>query len=363
MTEATTTRIPIDGPAAWRGDELTDSTDWIYSLSSDEIDELLVTAERFVADDPDLRTVCASDYTLGVCVGALRSWGADMDNGRGFVLVRGFPTTEGDEVSGAAFFIIGLHLGIPMSLNSRDDVVDHLYATSDLPYSDPNARASSIRDRLPFHSDSTDVVGLMCLQSAKRGGQSRLASGPTIYNEVLRRRPDLVELLFEPWYFDHAKQNDDGTPYYDSPICCYVDGVLSTYFGPGVIRSAQRYDDVPKHSRAQLELLDLIDEITAAPGIALDMDLQPGDIQLLLNYSALHSRSTFEDWPEPERRRHLLRFWLRRPTNRPLTPRFGKHFVKDRNAILASDRDGNYRISEAVIRPAIEDDSSTWPRG
>jgi hypothetical protein len=193
------------------------------------------------------------------------------------------------------------------------------------------------------------------LQTARVGGLSSLVSGPTLYNEVLARRPDLVELLFEPWYFDLAKQNDTLAPFYDSPICCLVDGVLSTYFGPGIIRSAQRYDEVPKHTPAQRELLELIDEIAQEPGIALDMDFQRGDIQLLLNYAALHSRTAFDDWPEPERRRHLLRFWLRRPNRRPLIERFGKHVLRDRADVTAAGLAGNFRIADAVRRPTTSD--------
>jgi hypothetical protein len=198
----------------------------------------------------------------------------------------------------------------------------------------------------------------LCLHPAKAGGLSSLVSGPTIYNEVLRRRPELVELLFQRWYFDLRKQNDDQTPFYDSPICSYVDGVLSTYFGPGVIRSAQRYPEVPKHTAEQKELLALIDEICQEPGVALDMDLRAGDIQLLLNYAALHSRTEFEDWPEPERRRHLLRFWLRRDNGRPMVPRFGRHIVKSRDAVVGTQLTGRYTIVDAVRRPALEEEDA-----
>lgn len=328
------------------------SSDWMYLLDEEHLVELIEVGRRFVSDDPDLRTVTAADYPLVRCQDALSAWAEAMDEGQGFVLVRGVPVADvGDEVAGAIFFIIGLHLGAPMGLNNRGDLIDHVYATSNLSYSDPNGLANEVRDRLPFHSDSADVVGLMCLQTARSGGESSLVSGPTLYNEVLSRRPDLVELLFEPWYFDLAKQNDDLAPFYDSPICCLVDGVLSTYFGPGIIRSAQRYDEVPKHTPAQLELLALIDEISQEPGIALDMDFRRGDIQLLLNYAALHSRTAFEDWPEPERRRHLLRFWLRRDNGRPLIERFGKHVLRDRAEVASAGLVGHFKIGDAVRRP------------
>jgi hypothetical protein len=40
------------------------------------------------------------------------------------------------------------------------------------------------------------------------------------------------------------------------------------------------------------------------------MDFQPGDIQWLKNSVVLHKRTEYVDWPEPERKRHLLRLWL-----------------------------------------------------
>ena len=43
-----------------------------------------------------------------------------------------------------------------------------------------------------------------------------------------------------------------------------------------------------------------------------------GDIQFLNNHLIVHSRDDYEDWPEPERRRHLVRmllsdFWITTP--------------------------------------------------
>ena len=123
--------------------------------------------------------------------------------------------------------------------------------------------------------------------------------------------------------------------------------MFSTYAGNSMIFSAQDYPEVPRLTDAQIELLHLYDEVSQSAGLALDMDFQPGDVQWLLNYAALHSRTGYVDFPEPERRRHLLRLWLKRDVGRPLVDSFGKHVVTDREAAVLAPG-GRFHIAEAV---------------
>jgi hypothetical protein len=347
---------PISGPLAWRGDELSKSTEWIYLLNDAERTELEEVGRKFLNDDPDLRTVTPDQYPLPVCAPAIARWGADMDAGRGFVLVRGLRTHEySDALSGSIFFIVGLHLGVPMRQNEVGDVIDHIIATSTKSMDDPTAVPSRIRDKLVFHSDSSDVVSLMCLRPSKSGGASSLVSGATLYNEVLRRRPDLAPRLFDEYHWDGIKQDPDAPANtYTSPMASYVDGVFSFYAGSSMIFTGQAYPDVPPLTQDQIDVINLVDEITYEPGVALDMDFQPGDMQWLLNYAALHSRTEFTDYPEIQRRRHLLRLWLRRDVGRPLTGGFGRNsVVKDRATTrqpnAADVTDGKFHVTEAVI--------------
>ncbi|MFI5426888.1 TauD/TfdA family dioxygenase [Aeromicrobium sp. UC242_57] len=98
----------------------------------------------------------------------------------------------------------------------------------------------------------------------------------------------------------------------------------------------------------QVEVLHLFDEISQEPGLAIDMDFQPGDVQWLLNYAALHSRTSFEDFPERERRRHLLRLWLKRDVGRPLVPEFGKHVVVMGEPTTPVQAGGRFSINDVV---------------
>jgi hypothetical protein len=328
-TTAPATPALVTSAAAWRGDRLKQQSDWFYLLSEAQIAELEALGERFMDEDPDLRTVQAADYPLVETAAAVKSWAHEVDFGRGFVLVRGLRSyLYSDALSAAIYYILGLHFGDPIRQNEMGDLIDHVYATSDKTMDDPTARPSKVRDSLVYHSDSSDIVALMCLRGGKEGGASCLVSGAQIYNEILKRRPDLAPLLLEPFHWDWLRQDHDApSATYTSPIVSIKDGVLSIYAGSTYILTAQEYPGVPKLTAQQIEVLDLFDEITYEPGMAIEMDFRPGDIQWLSNYSALHSRTGYVDFPEPQRRRHLLRLWLSSKNERPLVPDFGKNAV------------------------------------
>jgi TfdA family taurine catabolism dioxygenase TauD len=349
---STTTLEPVSGPFVWRGDELSQTDEWIFRLTPVQIAELEEVGRRFVADDPDLRFVTADQYPLPVCAEAIRTFGADMDSGRGFVLIRGLKMADYDDVlASAIFYVIGLHLGEPMRQNQLGDLLDHIVGVSDRRYED-GGLPSRTKDSLPFHSDSSDAVALMCLRPAAEGGLSSLVSGATVFNEVLRRRPDLAPLMLEPWHYDWRRQDPDApADTYTSPIVSWVDGTFSMYAGADMIESAHRYPGVPPLTEAQKECLALVDEITYEDGVALDMDFQPGDIQWLLNYAALHSRTAFENGADFAHTRHLLRIWLRREVDRPLVARFGKYVAvggDNQRQAGPGDDTGRFHIAEAA---------------
>lgn len=327
---------PIVGPAAWRGDDLARSRDWIYQLSGEERLELETVGARFLEEDLDLRYVEADAYPLPRTTDGIGAWLRDMEQGHGFVLVRGLRShLYSDALTAAIFYLLGLHIGEPIRQNELGDTFDHVRANTDKTADDPTALGSRTTDGLNFHSDSSDVVGLLCLRPAREGGASILISGATVYNELLKRRPDLVPLMFEDWHWDWYKQDHDAPANtYVSPMASLVDGVFSIYAGSRIIRSAQDYPEVPRLTSERLELLEVLDEIFLIPGLPLEMDFRPGDIQWLLNYTALHSRTSYRDYPQPERKRHLMRLWLKRG-GRPLVANFGKNIVKGR----AEDRD------------------------
>lgn len=320
---ATILREPISGPAAWRGRDLRDRTTWVHRLDAAQVAELetALAAVRGV----DLYDITRGDFPLPTLGAVVERWVAELEGGRGFLLVKGLPIERyTEEEASIIYWGIGQHLGVPVSQNAAGDLLGHVRDTG-RSIADPSVRGYQTRIRLPYHTDSSDIVGLLCFRPARSGGLSSIVSSTTIYNEVLRQRPDLVELMYEPFFYDRREEQGPGEdPWYTSPIACNVDGTLSIRYIRGFIETAQRFPDIPRLTGRQRELLDLIDELANDEALHLQMDFEPGDIQLVNNYVILHARTEYDDFEEPERKRHLLRLWLTLRHGRALDPAFGR---------------------------------------
>jgi hypothetical protein len=304
-------REPIAWPAAWKPTELPDPTRWTYRLNAAEVQEIEDALPHARAAAKPMIALTREDFPLPSLARTVRRWAAELDAGTGFVLVKGFPVDRlTPEDAGLAYYGLGLHLGFPVPQNAAGDLLGHVRDRG-IPRTGPRVRLYTTRERQEFHTDGSDVVGLLCLRGAKSGGLSQIVSSAAIYNEILRRRSELVDLLYQPMYFDRNDEQPPGQlPYFALPICNVHQERLRTFYIGWYIRDAQRHADVPRLTPQQTELLDLIEQIANDPAFHLNMDFEPGDIQLLKNASILHSRTAYEDFDEPERKRHLLRLWL-----------------------------------------------------
>jgi hypothetical protein len=337
-------REPVIDPAGWTSAEMERSGDWLYRLNDAEVADL----DRAVAVIEDgglpLIDVRREHFPLSVLGTVLDAMRAELVNGRGFVLIRGVPVHRYTRLQSAiAFWGIGTYLGEPTSQNAEGHLLGHVIDTAGAP-DDPATRGYYTAKMLPFHCDGVvDTVGLLCLQAAKSGGASAVCSTVTLYNTMLERRPDLVAALSEPLYRDRKDEVPPGAePYYLLPVFTFYDGHLSTCYGN--ITSAQRFPELPRLSPLVIEALQMFDEF--AHELCLTMEFQQGDIQLLNNHVIAHSRiSAVEDYPEPERKRHLLRLRLMTPGGRPLSPAF---FAFEN---IAPDRIPNRRHSGSILGP------------
>jgi hypothetical protein len=161
-----------------------------------------------------------------------------------------------------------------------------------------------------YHADPADIVALLCIRPAKSGGLSTVVRSAAVYDELARTRPDLTQVLYQPWWRD-LRTGDGPDSFCQSPVYARDDhGRLSVSYGPDYIRSAQRGAHVPPLSSAQLEAMAVLDQLNSDPRFSVTMDLRPGDVQFLNNHVVLHRRTAYEDYPEPERRRDLIRLWL-----------------------------------------------------
>ena len=310
----------VQDRSAWYGRDLADCDDWIEQLSAAEIAEV------------------EQGGSLPSLAQRLQRILDEVLNGRGFVLIRGLPIERWTRQQAAlAFLTIGKHLGNLRMQNADGHLLGHVRdvgKSSD----DPNTRIYQTRERQTHHTDSCDVVGLMCLRTAKSGGLSSLVSSTTIFNEMRRRRPDLLRVLTEPIETDRRGEvPEGGQPYFNIPVFNYHDGLVSAIYQRQYIESARRFPGVPPLTPLQIEALDLLDELANDPKLNLMMELQPGDIQFVHNHTILHDRTAFEDYAEPDRKRHLLRLWLAPINARPLpevfTERFGSITPGDRGGV------------------------------
>ena len=328
------------GAAAWYGPDVTKRDDWMMPLGAAEVTEIEDATRALVARNADIAAITAREFPLPTLGPRLKARvDGEVLNGRGFLLLRGLPVERWSmQESATAFFGLGAHLGSARSQNGKGHVLGHVQDLG-LDVKDPNVRIYQTHERQTYHTDSCDIVGLLCLKTAKSGGLSALVSSTTIFNEMRKRRPDLLQLLFQPLATDRRGEVPEGQkPYFEIPVFNWHKGYLTAIYQRQYIDSAQRFTDAPRLTAAQVEALDMFDSLANDPALNLFMEFKPGDVQLVHNHTMLHDRTGFEDWPEPERRRHLLRLWLAASGARPLpdifAQRYGSVTVGDRGGII-----------------------------
>jgi hypothetical protein len=326
----------LETPSAWYGPQMAASREWIEPLTSAEIAEIDGAVQRWMRAERDLAALTADDFPLPTLGPRLRQILEVVLNGRGFVLLRGLPVERWSRRQAAtAFFGLGTHLGNARSQNAQGHVLGHVRDLG-LSSRDPNVRIYQTNERQGYHTDSCDVVALLCLQTAKAGGLSSLVSSVTLHNEMRRQWPELVSVLFEPIETDRRGEVPEGQkPYFEIPVFNWHAGLLSAIYQRKYIDSARAFVGTPLTPRQQ-EALDRLDALCDDPRLFLSMEFRPGDVQLVHNHTLLHDRTAFEDWPQAERKRHLLRLWLAPPEARPLPPVFAQRY----GSLTPGDRGG-----------------------
>ena len=352
MTDAVREIGPIEGPSVWYGPDMRVRwEEWLKTLSAAQVGEIDAAVGAVLDRGISLVDLTRDDFplpTLGPVLDAIQD---EVVNGRGFVLIRGLPVDRYTiEESAAAYFGIGTYFGWAIPQNAKGHILGHVRDIG-LDPENPEHRLYGTRARHLYHTDSCDIVGLLCLQIAKAGGQSKIASSATVFNEMLATRPDLAAVMAEPFYHDRKGEIPEGKgPYYQMPIFHHYGGSLTVTYNRDFITGAVRFDDVPPLSEAQVEAMDLADELADNDRLRLDMDFRPGDIQFIGNHQVLHARTPYEDYPEPELKRHLLRLWLAPPNSRPLPPVMAERF----GTIEAGTARGGIRVPGQVLSAPLE---------
>ena len=322
----------IAGRSVWTGPDMSQRDDWQFVLSGTHVDELLA-ATTAVAHLP-LVDISIDEFqlpTLGALLAVLLD---DLVNGRGFVLLRGVPVAGLEAASlERLYWGLGCHFGIGIPQNAAGDMLVHV-RDQGLDFANPEVRGYQTSAALDYHSDSSDVVGLLCVHPAREGGVSTIVSAAAVYNAALQRRPDLIEELCGNWWWDR-RQKDLATTFFERRIFAVEDDSIVSYYGRAHIESATRGAQVPSLTARQIEALDLLDDLANDPLLRLDMPFLPGDIQLLNNYRIWHARTDYIDFPEPERKRVLYRLWLRLRAEIELPADFAVGGITDRSGAFS----------------------------
>lgn len=303
--------FPINTGQAWVPADFKQDSVWLQVLTPEELDELSSAVDRLQSSGVEMQDVSKDNCPLPLLSNRVGAWRETIQTGAGFVVVRGLPVEAwGEEKSAYAYWALGHQLGIPGAQNPQNELLGHVIDYGE-EKDNANVRRYRTSGNIDFHCDIADIVGLMCLQTAKSGGQSRIASSVTVFNEIYKRDPKLALRFFEPFYMDRRGEEKPGEkPYMTISPCVWTEeSGLKTFYHSEYFRSASRHETIEIDATA-MRALDLYDELCASPEIHLDMWLKPGDMQFISNHTIVHARTEYEDWPEKERRRHLLRLWL-----------------------------------------------------
>lgn len=308
----------IDHPAVWRGEDLLQRTDWLHELNSVELQELDALLQ---SPDAPVDNVAPELHSRLIAIQD------SLENGCGGALIRGFDVSgySTDQLT-RGFEKLATVVGHPISQSAEGERVFSV-RNAGFAANDPRARGPNTKKKLSFHTDRCDVIGFWCLQQASSGGENQVVSSMALFNEVLERRPDLLQVLMEPYYYQrHNVDTANELPYTSQPIFSFHDGHFAANFLRVLIERAHANPDLPAMTGIQYEALDFLEEVAAEPAMHVTFRQKPGDILFLNNWVTLHRRTAFEDSEEPELRRHILRVWLSMPNSRPLDPLFAGNY-------------------------------------
>ncbi len=318
---------PINSPSAWTAQQLAADHSWIHPLDRIETAEL-ERAARAVRASGALPQAFERDQFPLPTLGPRRARIVDiLEKGIGCALIRGLDMSRYDlDTAKTIYWGIAIHLGIPISQNARGERIAHVTDTG-RDYQSKNVRGYTTRARLRPHCDACDVVGLLCWRTAMAGGESLIASSTAIFNEILRTRPEYLPALFRGFHYDlrgeGATDDPDEVTFHRVPVFSWFEGRLSCRFNQKSIEEGMVKARMPLTPHEQAAV-NYVGELTLSDPLCHHLTFEQGDIQLLNNHTVLHSRTSFEDWSEPDRKRNLLRLWVNLREGRPLAAAFAE---------------------------------------
>ena len=315
----------VQDRAVWRAAEMAASTDWVQPLSDAQLVELGVAVDFARARGLDPMNDGAAAFPLPTFAPILHQLVDELDNGRGFVMLRGLELDgySSDDID-LLYAGIGRHMGRIITQTSRGNRIGRV-TDSGANYGSLATRGHTSNDAIRPHCDSADVVGLLCVQPALSGGESTVASSTAIYDIVAREHPQCLPVLQRGFRINLAGKGPSGEASECSnhriPVFSDFAGKVSCRFNQKQIEDAAQILGTPL-SELEQEAVALVGALAVSDELRLDMDFRRGDVQFLNNHVILHARRSYQDSPDPAQRRLLLRMWINVDSGRPLAADF-----------------------------------------
>lgn len=309
---------PVRSRAAWKGSALDYRQNGLYQLSAADLVEIDAALSNLKAlGDLDLPEITRENFPLSGMGNFLANVRNELASGLGFVLIRGIDRERySDDDLARIYYGLGTHVGDVIPQSGNGELLGHVMNVSDVV--DETVRGYRSAQAMNMHSDGHDVVGLLCLREAKKGGESRIASAVAVHDKMVAERPELAELLYRGMPIARGQRDAERG---DGRVVTPNDVALFNKDGEtfaACVHVAQVREAAAKGAFTmtpqQEEALAMFCELSASPEFYLDMNIAPGDIQFLNNRLIIHGRALYEDHPEITRRRHLMRLWLNIPT-------------------------------------------------
>lgn len=314
----------VAGPSVWRGIDFAQNEGWIHVLTGAEQAELIEAVAHVKSKRQPCYEFGKADFPLPLLETAIARFLDELEDGRGFVLLRGIPIANlTNEDLSLLYWGLGVHLGTPLTQNRKGEKIVEI-ADRGVPYG-KQVRGYTTDAQLMPHSDAADLVSLLCVRPAKTGGASCIASGMTIYNEIALHHPEYLDVLHRGFRHNMRGEGASGDPNEVTnnviPVFSFFAGKLSCHFNRRLIEQGA---EKTGHSLSALEkaAIDHVNALAMSPDIRFDMEFRTGDVQLLNNHVVLHARQAFRDDPAARHGRRLLRLWTNMPNGRPLAPEY-----------------------------------------
>jgi alpha-ketoglutarate-dependent taurine dioxygenase len=308
-------RQRITGRQAWRRDTLSPA-DWLVTIPPDCLAELRAALAALRRDPLPLFLLSPDDFALAACRALMRRVRAVLDDGISFAVLDRLPMDEmSRDESTMLYWLLASLVARPVAQKLDGTMLFVVRDTGATLAPGSGIRPTVTNVDLTFHNDNSynqtppDYVALFCQQRAREGGISRVMSVATVHNELLAQ-PALLERLYRPfWYDRHREHAPDEPSTFAAPVfeydCALKARLALLEIGAGYSLRGEAMDDETVAALAALRA------VFERPELRVDLDFQPGQIQFVNNRATGHARTNFVDDEAPERRRQLIRLWLR----------------------------------------------------